>query len=120
MGTAQETKCLLPTDNIDRHRSIFDRGPFILVVDDEPTNRRVLMLLLQRIGCHVIVAKSGLEAIDLYSAIVIDGVILDVSMPNMDGFETTMHIRSHERRIGRRVPILGYLDTLKRRCVFAD
>jgi PAS domain S-box-containing protein len=70
----------------------------ILVVDDEPVVRRVAVLLLKRFGYEVIEANDGLEAIRLYRANRhrVDGVLLDLLMPEMDGADTLHHLRQED------------------------
>ena len=66
----------------------------ILVVDDDTTNRLVARLLLERRGFLVIEAESGAEALDVVAAGGCDLVLMDLSMPEMDGFETTRRLRA--------------------------
>lgn len=67
-----------------------DSAPLrILVVDDNPVNRRVAQRLLQRLGYDPALAKSGQEAIDLAKGTELDLILMDLSMPEVDGFEAT-------------------------------
>lgn len=65
----------------------------ILVVDDDATNRLVARMLLERRGFVVVEAESGPEALDVVAAGGCDLVLMDLSMPEMDGFETTRRLR---------------------------
>jgi len=65
----------------------------ILVVDDEPRMRRFVHMNLDLEGYEVMEAESGLEALDRVRDDMPDLVILDVAMPDLDGFETLAHIR---------------------------
>jgi PleD family two-component response regulator len=72
-------------------------GKRILVVDDKPTNRRVLQLLLESWDCRATAASSGAEALEaLRNAVVvgepIDFLLLDVQMPGMDGVQVARAI----------------------------
>jgi PAS domain S-box-containing protein len=64
----------------------------ILVVDDNKTNLQVARLLLKRIGLIVDIALSGEEALDTMSHHTADVILLDLQMPEMDGFETSRAI----------------------------
>lgn len=66
----------------------------ILVVDDEPDIRELIRLSLERLGGHeVIVCASGTEALDALGQDGVDGVLLDVRMPGMDGPEVLAALR---------------------------
>jgi C4-dicarboxylate-specific signal transduction histidine kinase len=65
----------------------------ILVVDDEPIDRQIMVTLLSREGYRVIEAGDGMEALRVVKANGADLVLLDVVMPGMDGFETCRRIR---------------------------
>jgi len=81
-------------------------GLDILVVDDVPTNQMVAQTLLQRLGAQVTLADNGQEAVDFVMAQRFDLVLMDVSMPVMNGYQATREIRA--RGLDKRVlPILG-------------
>ncbi|MEX0271782.1 response regulator [Leptolyngbyaceae cyanobacterium UHCC 1019] len=66
----------------------------ILVVDDEERIREVVRMCLVKLACwQVIVASSGEEAIQTAIAEVPDAILLDVSMPGMNGLETLQHLQ---------------------------
>ncbi|KAJ1020946.1 hypothetical protein NDA18_005793 [Ustilago nuda] len=74
-----------------------DSLPFVvLVVDDNPINRKVLTIPLRKQGIQVVEAENGLEAVQRYAQIRPALVLMDISMPVMDGFEATRQIRMHE------------------------
>ncbi len=76
----------------------------ILIVDDDPAGREVLVSILESDGYELILAENGFQAIELANAVHPDIILLDVMMPGMDGFETCRRIRS-EKDIAE-VPIL--------------
>ncbi len=65
----------------------------ILVVDDEEPLRDLLRISLQKAGYKVIVARDGREALDVFAHNSVDLVLLDVMMPDMDGFEVCTELR---------------------------
>jgi PAS domain S-box-containing protein len=66
----------------------------ILIVDDQPTNLKLLFSLLQKSGLKVLVAKTGESAIEKLQNVSPDLILLDVRMPGIDGFETCRHIKA--------------------------
>jgi DNA-binding response OmpR family regulator len=75
-------------------KEAFDaRDMTILIVDDEPRIRDFIRMNLELEHYHVEEASNGLEALEKLRDILPDLVILDVSMPEMDGFETLRHTR---------------------------
>jgi CheY-like chemotaxis protein len=68
----------------------------ILVVDDEERIREVVKMCLVKLASwEVIVAGSGKEAIQAAIAEMPDAILLDVSMPEMNGLETLQHLQRH-------------------------
>ncbi|MDH3273419.1 MAG: Hpt domain-containing protein [Gammaproteobacteria bacterium] len=84
-----ELKKAAPTPTDDR--------PLALVVDDSITVRRVTERFLQRHGMRVVTARDGLDAISAISDHKPDIILLDIEMPNMDGYEFALHVRNDER-----------------------
>lgn len=69
-------------------------GPYrILVVDDIPTNQRVVVDLLRPMGFEVAVANNGVEALDAFSRWKPHAILMDLRMPVMDGYEAITRIR---------------------------
>ncbi|MDH3676053.1 MAG: response regulator, partial [Anaerolineae bacterium] len=66
----------------------------ILIVDDEPTARRTLRALLLNQGYDLAVAANGTEALDMAAELRPDVILLDVMMPEMDGFEVCRRLRA--------------------------
>ncbi len=73
----------------------------ILVVDDEVRYQRLLDANLRTDGHDVVTASNGLEAVEIFSSQPVDLILLDVMMPEMDGFETCQRIREYSN-----VPII--------------
>jgi len=76
----------------------------VLVVDDVPQNRVMLMDVLMPLGLEVLDAENGQECLDLLAAGRPDLIVMDVMMPVMDGWETTRRIRSQPDLAG--IPII--------------
>ncbi len=70
--------------------------PLVLVADDDGTHRRVLQKVLEQSGFRVILAPNGKEAIDQVAQFNPDVVLLDVEMPEMDGFAVCESIRAQK------------------------
>src|SRR5438067_153239 len=79
----------------------------ILLAEDNPVNERVARRLLEKQGHTVLVARSGREALAIARSEALDVILMDVQMPEMDGFAATAAIRDMEAKTGRRVPIVG-------------
>src|SRR5437899_3131795 len=86
----------------------------ILVVDDLPENHLVLGAVLEELGEIVVTARSGQEALQLVLAHEFAVILLDVNMPDMDGYETAAYIR--KRRKSAHTPIIfitAYADEIR-------
>jgi len=79
-----------------------DRIPKVLVVDDEPNIRELVEVALKFHGCAVAVSASGKDALHQVGAYDPDLMILDVMLPDMDGFEVCRTLRSE----GNEVPVI--------------
>jgi signal transduction histidine kinase/CheY-like chemotaxis protein len=79
----------------------------ILLAEDNLVNQRVAQTVLERAGHSVVVAKNGREAFELTREHRFDLVLMDVQMPEMDGFESTAAIRQRERNTGEHVAIIA-------------
>ncbi len=92
----------------DKVRSLTSRvargGRRALVVEDDPASRELVCRLLEREGWSVTTAENGLLALDALERSVPDLVVLDLMMPEMDGFEVLDHMRVHQD--WRRVPVV--------------
>jgi len=79
----------------------------VLLAEDNEVNQRLAVRLLEKQGHTVVVARNGKEAVAALQEGAFDLVLMDVQMPEVDGFEATAHIRRAEAGSGRRVPILA-------------
>jgi signal transduction histidine kinase/EAL domain-containing protein (putative c-di-GMP-specific phosphodiesterase class I)/CheY-like chemotaxis protein len=76
-------------------------GARVLVVDDSEVNREVAAQALERLGVDVAFAEDGLEAVEALRGAVYDLVLMDGSMPRLDGFQATVRIREEEQAEAR-------------------
>ena len=79
----------------------------ILVVEDNATSRTLARLLLANNGHAVQVACNGLEALEIMERYRFDLVLMDVQMPEMDGFQAVREIRVREKAIHRHTPVVA-------------
>jgi CheY-like chemotaxis protein len=81
---------------------------FILLVEDNPVNQKVAATKLEKRGHRVVVASNGKEALEVLNEENFDIVLMDVQMPEMDGFEATERIRQKEKEEGSgHIPIVA-------------
>ncbi len=83
------------------------RAPRVLVADDNDVNRMIAGTLLRQLGCAVELAANGAEALEAARGSGFALVLMDVSMPVMNGLDATRAIRRIERETGRRTPIVA-------------
>jgi two-component system, OmpR family, response regulator len=79
-----------------------DRIPQVLVVDDEPNIRELVQVALKFHGCSVTTASSGKDALRQAESGRPDLIVLDVMLPDMDGFEVCRRLRA----AGNEVPVI--------------
>jgi two-component system, cell cycle response regulator DivK len=72
-------------------------GMSVLIVDDEPDNLEVIADSLRFFGMTVEVATNGIAALDALQRTCPSLIMLDLSMPKMDGWETLKHIRANPK-----------------------
>jgi two-component system sensor histidine kinase/response regulator len=82
-------------------------GLRILVAEDNMINQKVALSLLETEGHSAVVVGNGREAVAALEREAFDVVLMDVQMPDMDGFEATSSIRGRERFTGNRTPIVA-------------
>jgi signal transduction histidine kinase/HPt (histidine-containing phosphotransfer) domain-containing protein len=79
----------------------------ILLAEDNPVNQVLIVRLLEKRGHRVTIASTGRQVLDLLEEGRYDVVLMDVQMPEMDGFEATRELRARERRNGGHVPVIA-------------
>ncbi|MEA2039394.1 MAG: response regulator [Thermodesulfobacteriota bacterium] len=79
----------------------------ILLAEDNVVNQRLAVKVLTKRGYHVVVAGNGKEAVAAFEREPFDAILMDVQMPEMDGFEATAVIREKEKETGSHIPIIA-------------
>ncbi|MGZ5008452.1 MAG: response regulator [Methylobacter sp.] len=98
-------------------------GLHILMAEDNRVNQEVGRAVLKKLGCTVIMANNGLEALELWRQGGMDLILMDCMMPDMDGYESTRRIREEEAESARKphIPIIALtanaLESDKERCL---
>jgi CheY-like chemotaxis protein len=83
-----------------------NRALRILFVEDMPDIQKVGIRLFQAAGHRVYLAANGREAVDIFDRESVDVVVMDLQMPEMDGWQAAREIRRHEQT-ARGVPIIA-------------
>ena len=79
----------------------------LLLAEDNPVNQKLAVTLLERWGHTVVKANNGREALEAVQRQPFDLVLMDVQMPEMDGFEATAAIREMEKGTVTHIPIVA-------------
>jgi signal transduction histidine kinase/CheY-like chemotaxis protein len=79
----------------------------LLLAEDNLVNQKVASRLLEKIGHQVTIANNGVEAVARFKEQAFDAVLMDIHMPEMDGFEATRHIRDWQVEQGLTIPVIA-------------
>ncbi len=95
----------------------------VLVAEDNIVNQMVIKAMLEKLCCDVAIASNGRLAVEKYQERKPDIVLMDMSMPEMDGAQATNHIRKLQEKAGAYAPIIGVtahaLREDRQRCIDA-
>ena len=97
-------------DHVERQAmeaTIARRALRVLLVEDSLLNQKLAQAVLAKAGHQVTIANNGREAVEAWGAATFDLILMDIQMPEMDGFEATQAIRDQEREAGGRIPIIA-------------
>ncbi len=81
-----------------------EKNPVVLIVDDSPVNLRVFVDILERSRIKTLIAQSGVKALQRLERIHPDLILLDIMMPDLDGFETCKRLKANEGT--RDIPVI--------------
>jgi CheY-like chemotaxis protein len=79
----------------------------VLIAEDNPVNQRLAAAILGKRGHTVVVAGDGRQAVEAFERERFDVALMDVQMPELNGFEATAKIREQEKATGERLPIIA-------------
>jgi two-component system sensor histidine kinase/response regulator len=82
-------------------------GLRVLLAEDNKVNQKLAISVLNKLGCHVTLAENGRQAVAKSQTEEFDVTLMDVQMPEMDGFEATAVIREQEQKTGKRAMIIA-------------
>ena len=84
-----------------------ERSLRILLAEDNPVNQKLMILMLKKMGHSIVPVSNGRKAVDAAKMEEFDLILMDVQMPEMDGFEATAMIRGHQKITGTFTPIVA-------------
>ena len=114
--STQETDCARETPQF---------AATILVAEDNPVNQELAHTMLDILGCEVLLASNGKEAISIAEQQPIDMILMDCHMPQIDGFKATEYLRSQnkQRFDKQQLPIIALTadvrDGIRKQCLHA-
>jgi PAS domain S-box-containing protein len=97
----------IPEINIIPSKNISDEPIKVLIVEDNPINQKLTTALLKKQNYEVAESFNGAQALGILKMKKFDVILMDLQMPEMDGFETTQRIRESEKLTGEHIPIIA-------------
>jgi two-component system sensor histidine kinase/response regulator len=79
----------------------------ILLAEDNKVNQKLTSRMLEKNGHRVVIAENGIEAIEKVQENTFDLILMDIQMPEMDGYSATQKIRELEKNNGNHIPIIA-------------
>ncbi|KAB2922797.1 MAG: EAL domain-containing protein [Dechloromonas sp.] len=97
----------LPDESPAPAEKRLQRSARILIAEDNATNQAIATGMLRLLGCTSSIARNGVEAVSRWQEGTWDLILMDCSMPEMDGIQATIAIREREAASGGRIPIIA-------------
>lgn len=94
---------MILTQNLSNNNS----DKLVLLVEDDKINQKVAELILKSRKLQIVTAENGEKAVSLYDKYAFDLILMDISMPVMDGCAATTLIREKEKATGKHTPIIA-------------
>ena len=88
----------------------------ILIAEDNPDGREIIVLFVKSLGLEVFEATTGLEALDQARAVHPDLILMDLALPKMPGYEATAHLKADPST--RDIPVI--VNTAFQKGAFVD
>jgi len=101
---AERQSSLITRHTLNEQRKL---GQRILLAEDNSINQKLAVVLLQKAGYSVDAVETGAQALEKVQSNPYNAVLMDVQMPEMDGFESTHHIREWEKDNNQHIPIIA-------------
>lgn len=99
------TKKVTEPGTARRPTAATDKGPLVLIVDDVQDNRTIYVLFLKFSGYRVAEAENGEDALEKATALLPDVIVMDLSLPVMDGWEATRRLKRDPRT--KKIPVVA-------------
>lgn len=103
------------SDEADNNEYAVSLNAQVLIVDDDPDSLFAMNEIVKQIGCATIIAKNGVQCIEVLESSLPDAILLDIMMPVMDGYEVIQRIRETEKF--KKLPVIAVTakDSLEER-----
>lgn len=82
-------------------------GNNVLYIEDNPDNMTLVQRALETRGYRLLKAKNGLEGVRMAESEDVDLILLDINLPDIDGYEVAQRLRGSEKRALKTVPIIA-------------
>jgi len=82
-------------------------GNNVLYIEDNPDNMTLVQRALEARGYRLLKAKNGLEGVQVAETVDVDLILLDINLPDIDGYEVARRLRTSEKRSLTIIPIIA-------------